>query len=111
VVVNVVRHHQLVLSAPIIEEYRLVGARPKHRPYHKSMLTITNLLEQMASIVEPAEHSFGLSDPDDEIYLATAVAGGAKVLVTGNIRHFPARRYHVVDILTPGEFLTRHEPR
>jgi hypothetical protein len=52
----------------IIEEYRLVSARPKHKPYHPTMLAITDLMEEVASIVEPAEHSWGnapskLSDP------------------------------------------------
>jgi predicted nucleic acid-binding protein len=32
VLLSVVRHHQLVLSRPIISEYRTVGARPKHKP-------------------------------------------------------------------------------
>lgn len=108
VLLNVVRHHQLVLSAPIISEYRTVGARPKHKPYHQTMVAITDLLEQVASIVEPAARSFGLSDADDEIYLATAIAGGAEILITGNIRHFPEPRYGPVEILRPAHFLIQH---
>jgi putative PIN family toxin of toxin-antitoxin system len=107
VLVDVVRHHQLVLSAPIIEEYRAVGSRPKHKRYHRTMLVITDLLEQVASIVEPAEGSFGLGDPDDEIYLTTAVAAQAEVLITGNVRHFPAPRYGSIAILQPADFLAR----
>ena len=57
VLLTAVRHHQLVLSAPIISEYRTVGARPKHKPYHRTMLAITDLLEQVALIVEPGQHS------------------------------------------------------
>jgi putative PIN family toxin of toxin-antitoxin system len=105
---DIVRHHQLVLSAAIISEYRSVGARPKHKPYHWTMLAITDLLGQVASIVEPAACSFGLKDPDDEIYLATALAGRAEVLITGNIRHFPAPRYGPIEILRPADFLARH---
>jgi predicted nucleic acid-binding protein len=74
---------------------------PHHARYH-------DLLEQVALIVEPAQHSFGLQDPDDEIYLATAFAGQAEALVTGNIRHFPTPRYGSIEILRPAEFLTRH---
>lgn len=107
VLLNVVRRHQLVLSAPIVSECRTVGARPKHKPYHRTMLAITDLLEQVASIVEPAARSFGLNDPDDEIYLATAIAGRAKVLITGNVRHFPQPRYGPVEILRPADFLIR----
>lgn len=107
VLLTAVRHHQLVLSAPIISEYRTVGARPKHKPYHRTMLAITDLLEQVALIVEPGQHSFDLPDLDDAIYLATALSGQAEALITGNIRHFPARRYHSVEILAPSEYLAR----
>jgi hypothetical protein len=49
---------------------------------------------------------FGLHDPDDEIYLATALAGRAEVLITGNIRHFPRPRYGSIAILRAGAFLS-----
>lgn len=107
VLLTAVRRHEVVLSGPIIREYRTVGARPKHRPYHATMLAMTDLLERVAVVVEPAATAFGLADPDDEVYLATAVAGGARVLVTGNTRHFPASRYGPVEVLTPGAFLAR----
>lgn len=101
---DIVRRHELVLSRPIIEEYRMVGARPKHRTYHATMLAITDLLEAIAEVVEPDERTFGLIDPDDEVYLATAIAGGADMLITGNRRHFPERRYGPVVVVTPAEF-------
>jgi putative PIN family toxin of toxin-antitoxin system len=109
VLTDVVRYHQAVLSEPIIEEYRSVGARPKHKDYHRTLLAIADLLEQVAVIVEPANRSFGLHDPDDEVYLATALAGGAEFLITGNVRHFPRRRYGPIYILRPAQFLARHD--
>ena len=47
---------------------------------------------QFAVIVAPVNPEFGLRDPDDEIYLATATAGNA-VLITGNIHDFAEPRY------------------
>jgi putative PIN family toxin of toxin-antitoxin system len=109
VLLQVVREHEVILSPPILQEYRSVGARPKHRPYHRTMLAITDLLARAALLVHPvSESSFGLSDPDDEIYLATALAGRAEVLITGNIRHFPKSRYGLIAILRPADFLARH---
>jgi uncharacterized protein len=109
VLLKIVRDHEVILSAPIVREYQSVGARPKHKPYHRTMLAITDLLERVALLVEPRpEATFGLSDADDEIYLATALAGQADVLITGNIRHFPRPRYGPIAILTPADFLTRH---
>jgi putative PIN family toxin of toxin-antitoxin system len=104
---QVVRHHEVVLSATIIREYRTVGARPKHKPYHETMLAMTDLLEQLAVIVEPALQTFGLKDPDDEIYLTTALAGRAEVLITGNLRDFPGPRYGAIQIRAPADFLAR----
>jgi uncharacterized protein len=110
VLIKAVRDHEVILSTPIIREYRSVGARPKHQSYHATMVAITDRLEKVALLVEPRPGSlFGLIDPDDEIYLATALAGQAEVLITGNVRHFPALRYGPVAILRPADFLARYE--
>ncbi len=64
-------------------------------------------IERVAVVVEPADIAFSLRDPDDEIYLATAVAGSA-VSITGNTRDFTEPRYATVEALSPRAFLDRN---
>lgn len=71
------------------------------------------LLEALPdSLVEvPREpvHDFGCWDPDDNLIVAAAVAGKADVLVTFNIRDFPADLFERcgIALATPDEFLSR----
>ena len=103
---RVVRHHDIVLSAPILAEYVHVADRPRQAAYRQALLAVIREIERLAVIVEPADTLFGLRDPDDEIYLATAMAGSA-VLITGNTRDFTEPRYATVDVLSPRAFLDR----
>lgn len=105
--ITAIRDHEIAVSEPIIDEYRDVGARSKHRAYRPVMLTLIDLLDTVSMLVEPASIDFDLRDPDDNVYLATAHAGEAQALITGNLKHFPKRFYREIEILTPSEFLAR----
>lgn len=106
VVVEAVRHHEVVLSAPIVDGYRTVAGRLAHAPYREGLFAVIAEFERVAIFVDPADIVFGLRDGDDEVYLQTATAGGA-VLVTGNRRDFAERRYGPVDVFSPRAFLER----
>lgn len=55
---------------------------------------------------ERLEGTFGLPDPDDEHVVAAAVIAGAGVIVTENVKHFPAVTLPPgMQILTAREFL------
>ena len=106
VVDRVVRSHDIVLSQPVLEEYEAVAARPKQAAYRNALRAVIAEIERLALIVEPADIAFGLRDPDDEVYLATAMTGSA-VLITGNARDFTEPRYGSVEVLSPRTFLDR----
>ena len=59
---------------------------------------------RLAVFVEPANVAYGLRDPDDEVYLATAAAAVAN-LITGNTRDFSEARYGTVEVWSPRAFL------
>ena len=106
VIVEAVRRHEIVLSNPIVDEYKMIAERLVHAPYRDGLLAIIRELEQVAIVVEPADEVFGLNDPDDEVYLATAMVGEAD-LITGNRRYFTEPRYGKVRVFSPRAFLDR----
>ena len=104
VIDRVVRQHEIVLSEPILTEYETVAERRRHALYRAVLRAIIAEIERLAVFVEPGSVVFGLRDPDDEIYLATAAAGGA-ALITGNSRDFTEPRYGSVEVFSPRSFL------
>lgn len=106
VIDRVVRHHEIVMSVPILTEYETVAGRPSQASHRDTLRFVIGEIERLAVTVEPANLMFGLRDPDDEVYLATAAAGGA-ILITGNTRDFTQLRYGPVEILSPCLFLDR----
>ncbi len=96
---------ELALDMRIRDEYAEVLSRPE---FHFAPDHIDDLLEAIdrfgfqAPAVPPCRAP--LPDPDDEPFLAVAAATGS-VLVTGNVRHFPARCRSAVPVRTPHEFV------
>jgi len=74
-----------------------VAGRPSQAPHRDTLRLGIRQIERLAVMVEQADLVFGLRDPDDEVYLATAAAGGV-ILITGNTRDFTEPRYGPVEI-------------
>lgn len=94
-------------SESILGEYRDVLARPK---FGFPANSIASLLRRFAAVGERIAAnplSAGLPDPKDEAFLAVALTAHADFLVTGNLRHFPARLRHGVAVVSPRDFLDR----
>lgn len=108
---EVLLKHQLFLSQEIITEYyRVIPRFGFNANATKKFNEIIPVILEMSIIIEPLAHSFNLVDPDDEIYLATALAAKADVLITGNKKHFPLEEYGEVKIASPREFLNLTKP-
>ena len=99
----------LAWSAPMLAEYRAVLLRPKFgfsRPLVSALLAAFDPAHQVAAGRAP-----GLPDPDDEVFLAAALATDDRVLVTGSATHFPVKICRPVRVLSPAEALRELDRR
>lgn len=101
----------LCFDARILAEYREVLGRPKF-PFGAA--EVQALLDQITGeghVV--AGHSLPIKLPDrfDQPFLEAALAGDARCLITGNVKHFPRARRQGMPVLTPAEFLDRYISR
>lgn len=106
VVDRAVRRHEIVLSEPVVREPEAVAARRSQAPYREAMEAVVGEIVRLGVFVEPATVAFGLRDPDDQVYLATAETGEA-ILVTGNTRDFVETRYGELEVWSPRTFVDR----
>ncbi|MCK9516795.1 MAG: putative toxin-antitoxin system toxin component, PIN family [Ottowia sp.] len=105
------RRFELVTSTKQLEELRRVSRYPKLRrilPPHRVGAMVNNMqgavvLERLPELPQDVE----LSDPDDAFLVATAIAGGAAWLVTGDRRAglLQLGRVGGAAIVTPREFV------
>jgi len=100
----------LIWSPPIVAECRRVAAYPRLRGRFR-VRDPHRFMEDLAAaalMVEGDLPRVGAvpADPSDDVYLATALAGAAPWLVTGDRRHLlPLGRFAGVRIATPAAFL------
>jgi putative PIN family toxin of toxin-antitoxin system len=97
-------------SQPLLEELeRTLRAKFTLGPAVKAFLT---RLRVCVRIVEPTPLGAPVSRDadDDDVVLATAVAAGARVIVTGDQDLLVIGPYDGIDIISPREFLGRLSP-
>jgi len=95
---------RLYVSAPILEEYRAVLARPEFRIRKGLRRQLQQLIETNSYLVSPVRRLQVTADRDDNMFVECADVAGADYLVTGNVRHFP-RYWKRTKIITSREFL------
>jgi uncharacterized protein len=101
----------LVLSSYVIQETAAVLVRPKHQAsrsftpdevarYCRDLLAVAELVGDLPNIEAVPD------DPKDNPIVATAVAGRADYLVTGDKAHLlPLGEYQGIRIVSPREFV------
>jgi len=102
------RSHTVISSAALLQELedKLVG---KFRFTRSETREVVVLLQSKLELVQPAALQAPVCrDPDDDIVLATAVAGACDCLVTGDKDLLVLKRFQNIGILAPADFW-RHE--
>lgn len=105
VIHTVVHSHECILSTEILREYAAVSQRKKFALAHDDLVQLIYSVSWNARFVIPEPSVLRLPDEKDQIYLDTALSGGADAIVTGNLKHFPESNYMNVRVLSPKAFL------
>ena len=100
---------QLAVSQEILSEYWRVGEALAEefpaidlRPI-LDLVTIEAELYVAKDLPEPL-----CSDPDDDKFLACAIASSSKIIISGDKHLLKVSGYQDIEILKPREFVTRH---
>jgi len=48
------------------------------------------------------------SDPDDDKFVACAIASGSRIIISGDKHLLKVSGYHDIEILKPREFINKH---
>jgi putative PIN family toxin of toxin-antitoxin system len=99
-----------VFNGQILAEYDRVLHRPRFGFVIPEIRSIIDTIEGIGLETQEGAWPEALPDRDDEKFLVAAAAGDA-VLITGNLRDFPAPARRHVAVLSPRQFLDSHADR
>jgi putative PIN family toxin of toxin-antitoxin system len=99
----------LVTSPKVLEEYRRVGDYLKARHQGVDLQPFLSLAATAGLVIEDIDLPDQVcEDPDDDKFLACAVASGSKVVVSGDKHLLRVSGWQGVEVLTPRSFHERH---
>jgi putative PIN family toxin of toxin-antitoxin system len=96
--------HTLVTSEPLLRELRTT-LRDKFREDPDELPLLFQLNEEAEIVTPPRLDERVCRDKDDDVVLATAVAGKADVIVTGDDDLLVLKAFRGIRILSPRKFL------
>jgi putative PIN family toxin of toxin-antitoxin system len=102
------RQFEILISEAVLEEYVDVFTYAPAIAVFDAQFLIDEI-EAFSQRVEISGVLQACKDPDDDVFLETAVMGGADFLVTKNLKHFPRKSYEGVRIVNVAKFLKELE--
>ena len=101
------RRFQLLVSTEILQEYLNVAERLADRYAGVEYESILGLIIQNAELVQPSKLPEPVStDPDDDKFLACALAGESTTIVSGDSDLINVSGYCGIEVLTPKAFVS-----
>jgi len=96
----------LVVSDAVADEYREVLKRPKFKIEHTELDDFFALLLDRAEFVIPIETIDVIAeDPSDNKFIEAAIAGKAKLIISGDSHLLELKSFHDISIITAREFM------
>ena len=100
---------QLIISPEILEEYRRVGKILAEDHPGVRFESILEFVIQNVLLVSAPPLSEGVcADPDNDKFLACALASGSYIVVSGDRHLLKVSVYQNIEVLNPREFLEKH---
>ena len=96
-----------VVSRDMLDEYKRVICYGKFNFSQERIADVLVILEKTVLELPFPETGLAGVPADDAVFVAAAIAVGADYLITGNIRHFPQKKYGRCRAVTPAEFLEK----
>jgi putative PIN family toxin of toxin-antitoxin system len=82
---------EVFVSAPILDEYEDVLSRKRFKLEPDEVEAVMSLIKKTATLVTPRNAVTVSDDADDNMFLECAEEATADYIVTGNLKHFPAK--------------------
>jgi putative PIN family toxin of toxin-antitoxin system len=100
---------EIVLSAEILAEYQATAGRLSNSYPDVDFATWIELVALKASLVTaPALPNQVCTDPDDDKFLACALASGATVVTSGDKALLRVSGYRDIEVLSPAVFVAKY---
>ncbi|MFO7584771.1 MAG: putative toxin-antitoxin system toxin component, PIN family [Anaerolineales bacterium] len=100
---------ELVISDEILSEYKRVAEILAERYPPTNLHTFLSFVEQKAIFFDtPSFTQQVCEDPDDDKFLACALASGATIIVSGDKHLLKVSGYEGIQVKTPRNFVDEH---
>lgn len=100
---------QLVISLEILDEYRRVGEiLVEEHPAIDLEPMLEYVIHKAVAFSAPPLPERVCDDPDDDKFLACALASGSNLVVSGDRHLLKVSGYQNIEVLKPRDFLDKH---